>query len=344
MANFRKELSAKPLLGLTMGDPAGIGPEIVLKALMREEVAALADFVVFGSPAVLSERAQRFGLPCNLQIVNQQAPPTRTDLPALALIDFGCPTSGELKLGESAGECGRAAIEYVESATDWALKGTIDALVTAPINKESVALADLPYAGHTELLAQKTGAQRVVMMLVMGDLRVALVTRHLALREVPAALTTEKVYQTIEVMAGGLKRYFGIREPRLGVCALNPHASDGGRFGDEEQLIITPAIHKAREAGINCEGPVPGDVIFHQALGGAFDAVVAMYHDQGLIPIKTVGFGRAVNVTLGLPIIRTSVDHGTAFDIVEKGTASPGSLTAAIQLACQMVKYREEER
>lgn len=327
--------ASKPVVGITMGDPAGIGPEVVLKALMEKRVLSRASFVVFGSGDVLSERARRFKLAVNFKNVLEPAAP-RSGLSGLTLVDFGCPTKGRLSLGEASDECGQAAFDYVGEAAEWALKHTLDAIVTAPINKQSLALAGFPFAGHTEFLAEKTQAARVVMMLVTASLRVALVTRHVQLREVSRSLTIKGIRATIELTVAGLKKYFRLKSPRVGVCALNPHASDGGRFGDEEKTKITPAISQAQQAGMNCSGPLPADIAFQQALRGDFDVVIAMYHDQGLIPIKTLGFGQAVNVTLGLPIIRTSVDHGTGFDIVESGLASCESLAAAIRLACQM--------
>jgi len=331
--------ASRPVVGITMGDPAGIGPEVVLKALRLREVLAGASVLVFGSQEVLSERGARFGLPVSFEEVLDPGEP-RSGLGGLALVDFGYPAKKRLVLGQAAGECGRASLEYVGEAARWALEGALGAVVTAPVNKQSLALAGIPFAGHTEFLAAKTRARRVAMMLVTDRLRVALVTRHIALKDVPRSLRVSSISGTIEVAASGLAKYFGVKSPRVAVCALNPHASDGGRFGNEEERKIMPAIEQARQQGHNCTGPLPADTAFQRALGGDFDVVIAMYHDQGLIPIKTLGFGQAVNVTLGLPIIRTSVDHGTGFDIVEQGIASCDSLVAAIRLACRMSKQQ----
>ncbi len=331
--------AAKPVIGITMGDLAGIGPEVVLKALVQKEVLATASFMVFGSQEVFSERGARFGVSVSFKEVLEPGEP-KSGAAGLSLVDFGYPTKKRLVLRQASGECGRASLEYVQEAARWALEGALDAIVTAPINKQSLALAETPFEGHTEFLAKLTRARNVVMMLASDRLRVALVTRHIPLKDVPRSLKPSDIRGTIEVTASGLRKYFGLKSPRVAVCALNPHASDGGRFGDEEARKILPAIERCKQDGMNCVGPLPADTAFRRALRGEFDVVIAMYHDQGLIAIKTLGFGQAVNVTLGLPIIRTSVDHGTGFDIVEQGIASCDSLVAAIRLACRMSKQQ----
>jgi len=211
-------------------------------------------------------------------------------------------------------------------------------MVTGPINKQAIGMAGFKWAGHTDFLAERTGTKHCMMMLLGGGLRVGLVTHHIALADVPKALSTAGVLQALRVMHAEMKRYFGLERPRIAVAGLNPHASDGGRFGHEEERIIAPAIEQARAEGIVCDGPHPPDTVFAPNVRGHYDAVLAMYHDQGLIPLKMLAFGRAVNVTLGLPIIRTSVDHGTAYDIVGKGVASTESLVEAIKLACEIVQ------
>ena len=308
----------RPRLALTLGDPAGIGPEIVLKALAsaRRPDAAVA---VFGPVAALTERARRFGL----------SVPESLDV---RLVDV---PSDPIPLGSVSAAGGRAAAEAVLAAVREAREGAVDALVTAPLNKEALAAAGYPWPGHTEMLAETAGAADVAMMFVGGGLRVALLTIHQALRTVPGALTTEGTCRTVRLVARELPR-FGPTRARIAVCGLNPHAGEGGLFGREEQEVIAPAVAALRAEGLDVEGPLPADTVFVRAARGEFDAVVAAYHDQGLIPVKLAAFGHAVNVTLGLPFVRTSVDHGTGFDIVEKGIADEGSLLAAMELAASL--------
>ena len=235
---------------------------------------------------------------------------------------------------------GRAAVESVLKAIDLALKGEIDAIVTAPISKEAVKMAGYPWPGHTEILAERTGTKQPVMTMVGGGLIVPLVTTHVSMADLPKRITRERVLRAIRVIAESLPKYWGIRRPRIAVCGLNPHAGEAGQFGREEIEAIAPAIRLAQKAGVSCSGPLPADVVFYQARRGLYDAVVAMYHDQANIPVKMLAFDSGVNVTLGLPIIRTSPDHGTAFDIASKGIANPGSMIAAIKMAVAMVAKR----
>ena len=228
------------------------------------------------------------------------------------------------------------AAACIKRGIELALKKTTDALVTAPINKEALQMAGHPWPGHTEMLAHETNTRKAVMMMVGGGLRVPLVTTHLALKKVPMALTTDAVATTLRIVDSDLKKYLTLTSPRIAVCGLNPHCGEGGKFGLEEKNVIEPAIAKAVKQGLDCTGPFPADVIFHQALKGDYDAVVAMYHDQGNIPVKLLGFDTGVNVTLGLPIIRTSPDHGTAYDIVGQGIASPNSMMSALRMAIEM--------
>ena len=240
-------------------------------------------------------------------------------------------------LGKATAEASKTAVAAIERAVQGCLDGELDAMVTAPICKEGLKLAGINDPGHTEMIAELTGTKRYGMMLMGKGLRVMLVTRHLPLREVADALTKENILEAIELTAEALTA-FGIPDGRIGVCGLNPHAGDGGTLGSEETELITPAIETARAQGLNVAGPIPADVIFFQALEQKYDAVVAMYHDQGLGPLKMHAFDCGVNITLGLPIIRTSPDHGTAFDIAGKGIADPGSMIAAIETAIQLVK------
>jgi 4-hydroxythreonine-4-phosphate dehydrogenase len=241
--------------------------------------------------------------------------------------------------GELSGRAGRAAYDVIVRAVDDARKSVVDAVATAPVNKEAFRLAGLPWAGHTDLLAHLTGARRVAMMFHSDVLRVVLATVHMPLAEVPRLLTRALLEATIELTARELPR-FGIVAPRIAVAGLNPHAGEHGLFGREEEDVIAPAIGACRDARIDVSGPFPADTVFVRAVRGDFDVVIACYHDQGLVPVKLVAFGRAVNVTLGLPIVRTSVDHGTAFDIAGHGRADPGSMIAAVQLAARLAHRR----
>ena len=244
--------------------------------------------------------------------------------------------------GVLSAEAGRAAHEAIVRAVTDAQRGAVDAVATAPINKEAFRQAGLPWSGHTDLLAHLTGAPHVAMMFHSDQLRVVLATVHVALAEVPALVTKELIESTITLAAGEMPR-FGFPAPRIAVAGLNPHAGEHGLFGAEDREIITPAIAAARAAGIDVAGPFPADTVFVRAMRGEFDVVIACYHDQGLIPVKLVAFGRAVNVTLGLPIVRTSVDHGTAFDIAGKGIADPGSMIEAVKLAATLAVRRSAD-
>src|SRR5437762_1575734 len=250
---------------------------------------------------------------------------------------FGADTGATFAPGVLSAEAGRAAYDAVVRAVDAAMKREVDAIATAPVNKEAFRLAGLPWSGHTDLLAHLTGAGQVAMMFHSDVLRVVLATVHMALADVPRALTTRLFDATIDLTARELPR-FGMARPRIAVAGLNPHAGEHGLFGCEEQTIIAPAIAACRARGIDVAGPFPADTVFVRARRGDFDVVVACYHDQGLIPVKLVAFGQAVNVTLGLPIVRTSVDHGTAFDIAGKGVADPGSMIAAVLLAARLAR------
>jgi 4-hydroxythreonine-4-phosphate dehydrogenase len=310
-------------LAVTVGDPAGIGPEVVLKALGRGDLPA-ADIVVYGPASVLRDRATRFGL---------------RSLDALGARVVDVPLTGEVRPGVTSPAAGHAAADAVLRAARDAMAGEVDALVTAPLNKESLAAAGHAWPGHTEMLAEVAGVSDVAMLFVGGSLRVALVTIHRALRSVPDAITGEEVERVARLLHRELPR-LGSASRRIAVCGLNPHAGEGGMFGREEIEVIAPAVARLRAAGLDVSGPFPADSLFARASRGEFDAVLAQYHDQGLIPVKLASFGHAVNVTLGLPFVRTSVDHGTGFDIVDRGIADEGSLLAAIRLAADLVAAR----
>ena len=306
----------KPRLGLTAGDPAGIGPEIVLKALAADALPA-AEYVVYGTRAALVDRMERFGL-------------RPLEASGAYLEDVG--DFGEAPLGRVSAAAGRAAAAAVLRAARDACAGRVDGLVTAPLNKASLNAAGHPWPGHTELLAETAGTPDVAMMFVGGGLRVVLLTIHQALRTVPDSVSAPEVRRVVSLVHRELPRY-GASSRRIALCGLNPHAGEGCLFGREERDVLDPAVAALREEGIDVSGPYPADTLFVRAQRGEFDAVVAAYHDQGLIPVKLAAFGHAVNVTLGLPFVRTSVDHGTGFDIVEKGMADPTSLIEAIRVA-----------
>jgi 4-hydroxythreonine-4-phosphate dehydrogenase len=245
----------------------------------------------------------------------------------------------KLKIGHVSTEAGRASIKYVERAIDLAMDGKVDAIATAPINKESVRKAGYRFSGHTELLAQRTKAKHYAMMFLSDSIRIMLVTTHIPLSHVPKELDKKKIVDKIKLADSELKKLLG-KAPKIGVAGLNPHAGEGGIFGSEEARIIKPAVEEAKKLGIDVKGPISADAIFYLANIGMFDIVIAMYHDQGLIPLKLLSFNRSVNVTVGLPIIRTSVDHGTGFDIAGKGWANPGSMVQAIKVAAIMAQKK----
>jgi len=333
-------MSSRPTIAATMGDPAGIGPEVVLKAMTADAVREVARLAVFGHDEGLRRAADRLGIEVSWHRVGGPAElASAGDGPLVC--DLGGAPLDQLFGARATAEGGAACLRYITAAADAARDGLVDAMATAPIHKQAIAMAGCPHRGHTDLLAGRLGVRDVVMMLVGGPLRVALVTMHIALAEVPEALSTEAIVATGRITAAALRRWFGVAEPCLAVCGLNPHASDGSRFGTEELRLIEPAIVELRSAGVEARGPLPPDTCFVRAARGEFDAVVAMYHDQGLIPLKLLAFDDAVNVTLGLPIIRTSVDHGTAYDIAGQGVASPNSMIAAIRLAAHMAGVRE---
>lgn len=328
-----------PVIGVTMGDPAGIGPEIVVKALSDEAMRGVCRPVVLGDPDVLADTARWLGRECRLEVL-----PGPAGIPGADGVISVLPVSRmgpcRVRPGSPTPAGGSAMVAFIVEAVNLCRTGRLDAMVTAPISKALMHEAGHRYEGHTELIAHMTGTRDYVMMLAGDRLRVALVTIHCALRDVPSAITAEKVHKTITVTAASLGSDFGLRHPRLAVAALNPHAGEGGIFGAEEAEIIEPGIRRAADEGIDVSGPLPADTLFHAAASGRFDAVVAMYHDQGLIPLKLLHFSDAVNVTLGLPIVRTSVDHGTAYDIAGQGKASPSSLIAAIRMASSIVENR----
>lgn len=326
-----------PLIGVSMGDPAGIGPEVVLKAALPGR--SLCRLVVLGDVATLAEAAQRLTLPLTIAAW-QIGDPYPTSATVLPVVEVSHLSFQDRRPGQPTAAGGEASFRYVEAGIRLTLANALQGLVTAPISKAMWHAAGHVYPGHTELLADLTHTPEVRMMLVGSRLRVILVTTHLALAKVPAALTSDRIAQTIAMTAEHLTRFHGLSRPRLAVAGLNPHAGENGAFGDEESRIIAPAVRRAGEAGLDVAGPFPADSVFIRAVRGEFDGVICLYHDQGLIPLKLLSWEDGVNVTIGLPIVRTSPDHGTAFDIAGQGTADPRSMQAAIALAVEMSRQR----
>jgi 4-hydroxythreonine-4-phosphate dehydrogenase len=330
-----------------MGDPAGIGPEIILKAVLqlRERLQAGAlELVVIGCASTYRATAATLGLA--QPIIEMRSKGAVCSRSELCFIDVG--PGRAIPPGVICREAGQAAFDAISEAVDLAMSGGIDAMCTAPLSKEALNLAGHPYGGHTELLADLTGARDSVMMLAHGNMRVSHVSTHTALRQVPAKLTPQRLRRVVELTSQALAQ-LGIVRPRIAVAALNPHGGEGGLFGTEDQEVTAPTIASLRAQGHDCEGPVPGDTVFVKLRAGQYDAVVAMYHDQGHIPVKLLGFHidpktgqwsslSGVNVTLGLPIVRTSVDHGTAFDIAGRGLARCESLLEAIDFGIRMAR------
>jgi 4-hydroxythreonine-4-phosphate dehydrogenase len=322
-----------PLIAITLGDVAGIGPEVVVKALALPEVWDVCRPLVIGDARALTEA--RLGVPIpRLRVITQPEDAT-FDAGTLTLLDLGNLDPADAPLGQISTEAGRAAVEYVLKATELAMSGAVDAVATAPLNKEAMHLAGFDYIGHTEILADVTHTPRCTTMLATPGLRVTHVTRHIPFRSIADHLTIDGVLDTIVLTHEGMK-VLGFPQPRLAVAGLNPHNGDNGLMGREELDIIAPAVAAAQDQGIDARGPIPADSVFFQAVRGDYDVVVCQYHDQGHIAVKTHGFEQSITITLGLPLIRTSADHGTAFDIAGRGIAHPDSMLAAILEAAAM--------
>jgi 4-hydroxythreonine-4-phosphate dehydrogenase len=318
-------------IGITLGDINGIGPEVALKAVYRTRWPAGVQFVFIGNPDALAEQACRLGLPAPPAAHIEDPPRRRAMCWAPARIRL------RWKPGALDPDASAAAGEWILAGVDACLREQLDALVTAPISKEGFHRAGIDVPGHTEMIADCCGVSRYGMMLFGGPLRVVLATRHLPLRDVPDAVTPAAVTEAVELTAQALP-WLGARRARIAVCGLNPHAGEGGALGTEDDAVIQPAVERLRKRGLRVAGPLPGDTVFHQAAAGAFDAVVAMYHDQGLAPLKLVAFDSGVNLTLGLPIVRTSPDHGTAFAIAGRNKANPASMIEALRWAARLAR------
>jgi 4-hydroxythreonine-4-phosphate dehydrogenase len=328
-------LSASAPLVITAGEPAGIGPELCLALAKRND---LPGFVVVSDPAVLRSRAAQIGLDVSVaEVASEGDMPGKAATGELRVVPFRFPVAAECGRPDTANA--QTLLDGLRHAVDGCLQGRYRALVTAPLHKGVINDAGIPFSGHTEFLARCSGAALPVMMLAAGDLRIALATTHLPLRDVPDAITAERLRGVLRVLLHDLRSRFGIAEPEVVVCGLNPHAGEGGHLGSEDAAIIAPVVAELAAQGERVRGPLPADTAVTPASGHK-DAILAMYHDQGLPVLKYAGFGEAVNITLGLPIVRTSVDHGTAFDLAGTGKAEPGSLIAAVEMAAKLTEPR----
>jgi 4-phospho-D-threonate 3-dehydrogenase / 4-phospho-D-erythronate 3-dehydrogenase len=321
-----------PRIGITMGDPAGIGPEVVLKAVAEDEIRRACIPVIIGDAQLLAHTARTLDLQSGYDIVRADEDFPEHSEPVIYHLDN---ISGFIEPGIESGAAGKAAGGYIEAAVELCAAGSIDAVATAPINKRALFLGGYSFPGHTEFFAHLTGAEEYAMAFVAGNLRIVLLSTHVPLAEAIRLVERDRIVSRVNLTNRELQRW-GIEKPRIAVAALNPHGAEGGLFGVEEASEIMPAIDACRRDDINVQGPFSADTVFLRASRGEFDGVIACYHDQAMIPVKCLSFGEAVNVTLGLPFIRTSVDHGTAFDIAGKGLAEHSSMVAAIKLAAEL--------
>ena len=329
----------RPRIAVTLGDPNGVGPEVVLKCLADSRLMKFVEPLVVGSAHVLKVHANKLGYR-ELRIHVVQQPPDRLQEGGLTVLDIAKGDKPPVDFGKVNKDAGRLAMKAVEAATDLCLQGHADAMVTAPISKEAIAQAGYEFPGHTEFIARRAGSDTYTMMFVADDLRIGLVTGHIPIWDVPKRVTREAILEKIQVIATSLNQDFGVERPKIAVLGLNPHAGDGGVLGREETETILPAIERSCEGGHLVFGPFPADSFFGIGAYRLYDAVLAMYHDQGLIPFKALAFESGVNYTAGLSVVRTSPDHGTAFNIAGEGKASPGSIRSAVYLALDIVRRR----
>jgi len=327
--------STKPLIAITMGDAAGIGPETIVKTLGFREVYRICCPVVVGDGSTMNRTIKLLKSPLKLHAIEEVAE-AKGEFGTINLLDLHNLNQAEVSPGQICAACGRAAMEYISKAAELTLAGKVKALVTAPISKEATRLAGYRDMGHLEYLAHITGASEYATMLVSGPLNVVHLTTHYSLQDACKLVTKERILAKLKLTHGSFLKW-GVRQPRIAVAGLNPHAGEGGLLGREEIEQIEPAVREAQHLGIDARGPFPADSVFNRAINGEFDVVLALYHDQGHIPIKVYGFEKSVSVALGLPFIRTSVDHGTAFDIAGKGIANPESLAEAIRTAVSLI-------
>ena len=330
-------MNDKPYVGLTMGDPCGIGPEVVIKALIHSEIYEWCNPVIIGNAASLRETVKMLEIDMSINHISEtDIEMSRVNPNAASVIDIGNLNYEDVTIGEINPGCGKAAMEWVSHAGRLAMRGAIGGIATAPLNKEAASLAGYEAIGHMELLQELTGSKTVATMLIAKNLRVVHLTTHRSLRVACDYVKKDRILDYLRITDENFKKW-GFENPRIGVAALNPHGSDGGLLGDEENDEILPAVTQAKAEGMTVEGPIPADIIFHQAINDQYDAVLCMYHDQGHIPVKVYGFEESITANLGLPFVRTSVDHGTAFDIAGKGIADPLSMIEAIKLASTLI-------
>lgn len=332
------------VIGITMGDPTGIGPEVIIKSLIDKSIRNRVIPIVFGDKGVLSKVAEDLGIRVRIRELAsvENIRQIEVDDKEIYVKSISNLKMTRLRYGRPDRNCGRAMVNYVKEAVDAWKQGIVEGIVTAPINKEIINEAGYRYGGHTEMLAELTGAKEFTMMFVSKHFKVSLVTIHLPLKDVSMRITPQRIYKVGLLSWKTLREFFGIKNPRIGVCGINPHAGEGGMFGDEEKDMIYPAIVSMRAIGIDAEGPLSPDTAFWRAYNKEFDVIVAMYHDQGLIPVKLLDFDNAVNITVGVPIVRTSPAHGTAYNIVGKGIADPSSMKSAINLAVDMILVKKQ--
>lgn len=343
--------SNRPIIALSMGDPSGVGPEIILKSLARPSIRRLANYIIVGDEKTLRKTAISLSrhhklFLKELQVISEGPSYFKKKLYVpragyVGLLDLKNVSIRSFSFGRVRPIYGKASMEYIKRAYQLVKANIADCIVTAPINKSAVRKAGFKFPGHTEYLASVVGIKKFVMMLIGGPFRISLVTRHIPIGEVSKHLTSQNIIDTIKITLNALMSDFNIARPKIGVCALNPHSGEGGIFGKEEAKIIAPAIRKFRKA--NVMGPIPADALFYDAYRGKFDGVICLYHDQGLIPLKMIARDSGVNITLGLRFVRTSPDHGTAFDIAGKGRANSRSMEMAIKLAASMASNRKRK-
>jgi 4-hydroxythreonine-4-phosphate dehydrogenase len=329
-----------PVVGITMGDPTGIGPEIIVKALSMEEPFRACRPIVFGDRKVLSKTIEMIGLPATVEVL-EKVPEDGFTSRRIFLAFSSQLEVASLHFGKPDRRCGEAMVRYVEEAVKWVRSGKLDGITTCPINKQAINVSGYPFSGHTELLSHLVQTPSVAMMFLGSKWKIVLVTTHLPIKEVPKRITRTRILSTVRLTDEGLRKFFAITHPKIAVLGLNPHCGEEGLLGEEEKMEIIPAITQARSEGVEVEGPFPADSFFDLSGHYAFDAVISMYHDQGLIPVKMLDFKEAVNFTLGLPFIRTSVGHGTAYDIAGRGVADPTNLVKAILTASNLWKLKK---
>ncbi len=343
----------KPIIGITMGDPASIGPEIAIKALLNDSIHAICRPLLVGDAGVFNDIVQRLKLPATVNAISK-VQDAAFKKGTVDVFDLKNVDMGKLVFGKISAMAGNASFEAVKKVIDLAMAGDIDATVTGPINKKSINEAGHHFAGHTEIYAHYTGTKKYAMLLVEENMRVIHVSTHVSLREACDLVKKDRIIQVIELLHNGILS-LGATNTKIGVAGLNPHAGDSGLFGTEDEGEIKPAVEEARKMGYDVDGPVPADTLFSKAATGTYGGIVAMYHDQGHIPFKLTGFKwnaekkqmdsvKGVNITMGLPIIRTSVDHGTAFEIAGKGIASPDAMVLAIEAAVQLSTHRVKQQ